>query len=280
MGVWKDLAGYLTRPIIPFCFGLPLLLPATLLVVVAFLQDHISTTLHILGFLLLSLSLLSIAWGMALGFHDVCRKKKGPKRPTTKGFQRSGNMKLTPVRKKSPKNSVSPLTASLPSSTNSSRRSSPAGSSGNHFIVTNEMVRLVPHSSRKNRRLYGRKSNILPSKTRMPILKEEDQSNPSADNGEVRKGNFYKLEKHLKEIGFGHSVTWDTTQCPMDVEVLPASKRSAGVARMTRKEKQSKDHSRSKSLPEEEFLRIMSKTGTGGQTILSGSVMQEEQLRR
>ena len=281
MGVLKDLGRYLTRPIIPFCFGLPLLLPATLLVVVAFLQDEISTTLHVLGFLLLSLSVLSIAWGMALGFHDVCRQSKKRKRPTTKGFQRLGNRKLTPKRRKSPKNSVSPVLFSLPSSESSSRRSSPGSISGNHFVVTNEMIRLVPHAPRKNRRLVGRKANIRPQRTRMPILKEEDQTNPPAENAEsAKKDNFYKLEKHLTEIGLGRSVKWDMSQCPVDVEVLPTSKHSAGTVRKMRKEMQSKDHSRSKSLPEEEFLRFMSKADIGDQTVVSGSAMQEEQLRK
>ena len=70
------------------------------------------------------------------------------------------------------------------------------------------------------------------------------------------------------------------SQCPVDVEVLPATKHSAGTVRKTRREMQSKDHSRSKSLPEEEFLRFMSKADTGDQLVVSGSAMQEEQLRK
>lgn len=282
MGVCSDLVGYLTRPIIPFCFGLPLLLPATLLVVVAFLQDRISTTLQVLGFLLLSLSLLSIAWGTALGFRDVCRKSKALKRPTTQGFQRLGHRRLTPKGSGGSKNSVCPLVPSLPSSTNSSRRSSPSGSLGAHLTVTNEMVRLVPYAPRKSRRLLGRKSNTLPQKTRMPILKEEDHSNPSADKTDARKSHLHKLERHLTEIGLGRAVKWDMSQCPVDVEAFPATKDSTGVVRVKRanREMNSNDHSRSKSLPEGECLKLVTKDGVGSQPVLSGSARQEEQLRR
>ncbi|KAL8580584.1 hypothetical protein ACOMHN_046787 [Nucella lapillus] len=204
--VVSELRLYLTRPIIPFCFGVPLLLPAALLTTVAFLQDHISPLLHVLGILFLSLSLLSITYGMVLGFRDVCRNKtKIHKRPVTRGFEKV--KRKIPGGLKTPNtNSVSPESLT-PNSQGSSRRSScSAGSTGSHVVVTNEMVRLVPTKGRKvkkHSRFFLPRTSCKPGKHgRMPAVQEEDHTHPG-ENGDVHRSNSFmssKTDPNLQQL--------------------------------------------------------------------------------
>ena len=91
MSICGGLRAYLTRPIIPFCFGMPLLPGAVLLVRLTYWQeqDNLALWLHVLSLLLLCASLLAIVYGTVLGCRDQCCAKEKPvtNRPTTRGNQ-------------------------------------------------------------------------------------------------------------------------------------------------------------------------------------------------
>nr|KAG5713667.1 hypothetical protein BaRGS_024715 [Batillaria attramentaria] len=258
MGVWRDLGNYLTRPIIPFCFGVPLLLPAALLVAVAFLQDDYATTLRVLGLVLLSLSVFSISWGTVLGIYDLRKKRRRKDKPANKTLLVK---EATPREAKSRFNSPPISASSSRSGSITSVRSE--GSVG--LLVTNEKTRLFQHSSKKRRKNRLVRNIVFPTK-KLPSLKEEDhlspkgpESNREASASTRSAENMKKLEEYLQSLGL-EARGMDVSQIPTtQATVAGSGGKGSGMDRLT--VKQQAELLRSKSLPEGGFQALAGSQG-------------------
>ncbi|XP_012946397.1 trinucleotide repeat-containing gene 18 protein-like [Aplysia californica] len=239
---WVGTVAYLKRPVIYFCFGLPLLAPSVMLIILGSLEDDVSRTFLALGWTMFVLALLCFAVGAYLGLSGLHRTRKYKAQKDlldeSKGSIPSDSETASCNTPSTMMSTLSLSTPSDPASSQSSRRSSMSRSSVNtsttslksntsssssnmSVLSTNDKSKLVGLKKKAMRQKRGVK---FPT-DRLPSLQEEDtlvksisrgnsqaefalhNNAPSSSTGKRApangKPNMEELKGYLNTIGLG-----------------------------------------------------------------------------